>query len=332
VSLDWLTLGIGARWWTVAVALAIICLPVSALSGQRACIVDVLRGEPVPQEMMLEDLATVRIVYIGEIHTIVRHHEVQKDILQGLSQGGLKLALGLEMFGVADQPVLDKWQRGNESFSHLRRDLGKKVWTNITDYRNLILTAREAKIPIVGLNADAGIVHKVARKGLEGLTQSERRALPAGVGRINPQHERLLRLRLRVHKAFKDKSLDRIILAQAVRDATMAAAVVRFLDSPGGADRLMVVVAGTGHLNYGFGIPDRVRRQKDWPYRIVLPTESGELVLSEKEKSQAVPITITHQDLKFITSPIADYLYVKELKREPHGIGNVAGKSRNEAQ
>lgn len=329
---DWLTRVIGPRWWIVTASLVIACLPMIALSEQKAFIIDMLMGEPVPREMMLEDLATARIVYIGEIHTIARHHDIQEDILQGLSQGGLKLALGMETFRVADQPVLDKWQRGNESFAHLMRDLGKEVWSNITDYQSLIVTAREANIALVGLNADPGIVRKVARKGLDGLTESERRTLPPGVDRINPQHERLLRLRLRVHRAFKDKSLDRIVLAQAVRDATMAGAVVRFLESPEGADRLMVVVAGTGHVNYGFGIPDRVRQQKDWPYRIVLPTESGELVLSEQEKRQAMPVTITHEDLKFITSPIADYLHVTEPKREPHGIGDVAGKPRNKAQ
>ncbi len=43
---------------------------------------------------------------------------------------------------------------------------------------------------------------------------------------------------------------------------TMAQGVVRFLQSPQGTDRIMMVIAGNGHVNYGFGIPEAV---KQWP-------------------------------------------------------------------
>jgi hypothetical protein len=71
-----------------------------------------------------------------------------------------------------------------------------------------------------------------------------------------------------------------------------------------------MVIAGSGHINYGFGIPERVRRRVDISFRIILPSESGELQLSEAEKRQAVDIDISHEDVKFIDRPIADYLSV----------------------
>jgi len=40
-------------------------------------IIDVYAGEPVSEEMMMDDLAQVRVVYLGELHTISRHHELQ---------------------------------------------------------------------------------------------------------------------------------------------------------------------------------------------------------------------------------------------------------------
>jgi uncharacterized iron-regulated protein len=120
-----------------------------------------------------------------------------------------------------------------------------------------------------------------------------------------------------VHKAFRDKTLDRIVQAQSLRDETMAQAAARFLKSPEGKDRVMLVIAGGGHVNYGFGIPDRLKRIMDVPSRIVLQSESGELVLSEAEKSQSMPVDISHQDLKFIRNPIADYLFVVPLKEAP---------------
>jgi len=292
------------------------------MASSQSIIIDVLMGEPVPLEMMLEDVSTVRIVYVGEIHTIKRHHQLQAQILRALAEKGIKPVLGMEMFSRQQQPVLDKWLKGFESVDDLINELGKEHWTNLRDYTDLLVSARDLKIPIVGLNAPDKLVRKVAREGIEGLSEEERKGLPPGLSEINPLNDRLLRLRLKVHKAFEEKSLDRIVLAQALRDATMATAVAEFLDTPQGKDRLMAVVAGNGHINYGFGIPERVQKANGLPYRIILPSESGELVLSEEEKRQSVPVHITHEDLKFIRVPIADYLHVIPLKVSGAGNGS----------
>jgi uncharacterized iron-regulated protein len=307
------------RWLHCAVNFAVVltmCSSVSALADSKPFMIDLYMGEPVPKEAMLDDLSAVRIVYLGEVHTIARHHELQAEILRGLSERDLKMALGMEMFSRENQPILDRWQTGNLSVADLIMELGKDHWTNLQDYEKVLTLARERRIPIVGLNARDALVRKVAHVGLDGLTASEKREVPKGVEKINPLQDRLLRLRLRVHKAFEKTNLDRIVLAQALRDETMAQTVSSFLDSAEGNGRLMVVIAGGGHVNYGFGIPEGVQRRVDLPYRIVMATESGELVLTEAEKRQAVPVEITHQELKFITTPIADYLQALPLKKE----------------
>ncbi|MBM4326863.1 MAG: ChaN family lipoprotein [Deltaproteobacteria bacterium] len=293
---------------------ALVCAPVLIMAAGQPIIVDALMGEPVPMEEMIDDLATVRIVYIGEFHTVARHHEAQADLLKGLVERKSSLALGMEMFAESQQPVLDKWRQGPGGVDSLINELGRERWTNLADYEPVLMLAKKMRIPIRGLNADDRIVKKIAREGMEGLSDAERQQIPADVDQINPFHERLLNIRLRVHKAFHEKALTNIILAQALRDATMAHAVDRFLKSPEGQDRIMVVIAGTGHVSYGFGIPERTEKLNGLTYRIVLLSESGELVLSEKEKELAAPITITHQDLKFIRVPIADYLHILPLK------------------
>ncbi len=292
------------------------------MASEKRVIVDMIMGEPIPMDALIHDLAKARIIYLGEIHTIARHHAVQVEVLQALHDSGVKLGLGLEVLGADRQPVLDKWQSGSENFAHLMRDLGREQWTNLKDYEPLLVLARKLKAPIRGLNASDLMVRKVAREGVEALTERERAELPERFEKINPQYDRLLRLRLRVHKAFQSKSLDRIVLAQALRDGTMAQAIVRFLQSPGGRDRAMLVVCGTGHLNYGFGIPEAVERVIKLPSRIVLPSESGELVLSEEEKRQSVPVEISHQDLGFIRSRLADYLIVTPLESPPKDNGD----------
>jgi len=293
-------------------------------ASENFIVVDVLFGEPIPLEAMLDDLATVMVIYLGEIHTIARHHRIQTELLRRLSSKGVKLALGMEMFSEDQQAALDRWQKGKAGFRELVKDLGEEKWTNLKDYQSLITTARKLGVPIVGLNAPDDLVRKTAREGLDGLSESERAQVPPGVTEVNPQYDRLLRLRLKVHKAFKHRAMENIIVAQCVRDATMARALVRFLDSAEGEGRTMLVVAGSGHMNYGFGIPERVEALRPMPHRIAILSESGELVLSEFEKKHSVPVEIRHEDLRFIRAPIADYLLVNPLKKKdavPHDNG-----------
>ncbi len=108
----------------VLVGFLMLCSIGTGLASSASFMVDLLMGEPIPMETLLEDVAHVRVVYVGEIHTIARHHELQTAILRGLAERNPKLALGMEMFTQEQQPILDRWQNGSEDFSALMRDLG----------------------------------------------------------------------------------------------------------------------------------------------------------------------------------------------------------------
>lgn len=290
-------------------------------------IIDVYAGEPVSEETMMDDLARARIVYLGELHTISRHHDLQYLILNNLYSKGLKLAVGMEMFSWTRQDPLNSWLHGDKDLGGLAKELGEESWKNISDYRKILDFARRNRIPVIALNAPDKVVRMVARGRIGELLEVERKRLPQDLDLVDPLYERLLRLRLRVHKAFEGKSLDNVIRAQMLRDGVMAENIVRFLRSSQGTDSAMVVIAGSGHMNYGFGIPERVRKKMNVLDRIVLPTESGQLILSEEEKRQAVPVEITHQDLSFLRVPIANYLHVLPLKHVPADKGvHAAGE------
>lgn len=300
---------------TVFLVLVFTMINSNCLAQTRcpSIMIDMVLGEPVPWDDVLDDLAKSRIIYLGEHHTIARHHRFQLDVIRGLAERGISLAIGMEMFSTGHQTVLNEWFQTDSGIDELVRKLGPERWNNLTDYAELLNYAKKIKSPIIGLNASDSVVRKVAKDGLEALSQSEQQTIPNNVRQINPQYEKLLRLKLRVHKSFQGKKLDRIILAQAVRDSVMANSVVEYLSSDRGEGKTMIVIAGSGHLNYGFGIPERVCTLLDVPHRIALPSESGELVLTEKELRHSVPLEITHSDLIFIKVRIADYLSVLPL-------------------
>ena len=84
-----------------------------------------------------------------------------------------------------------------------------------------------------------------------------------------------------------------------------------------GVDRLAIVLGGSLHFTHGLGTPYLVKKKipslKD---RIIMLSNSGDLVLSKMEKALSRDIKITHEDLRFLQTPIADYINVIEFKTE----------------
>jgi len=121
-----------------------------------------------------------------------------------------------------------------------------------------------------------------------------------------------------VHASATPQTLRPMIEAQIARDEAMAEALATFLESQQGQGRKMLVLCGAGHVAYGLGLPTRVRRRlPDVKDRIVLFSESGDVRLSPEEKAQARAIEITHEQLRELRQPIADYLWVKPLEENP---------------
>ena len=59
-------------WGIILIAISGMPIEAQALNSGPPFIIDVLMGEPVEMETMLDDLADARIIYLGETHTIAR--------------------------------------------------------------------------------------------------------------------------------------------------------------------------------------------------------------------------------------------------------------------
>ncbi len=187
-------------------------------------------------------------------------------------------------------------------------------WRNYAEYRPILETARRWDIPVIALNARAETIRQVFRSGgIAKLPAEMRRELPADVDLEDPEYAKTLRMQMMVHASVNEGMLRSMVEAQIARDEAMAAALADYLKSPAGQGRTAVVICGAGHVAYGFGAPARVeRRLPEIRQRIVLMSESGDVELSAEEKAMARDIEITHEQLREIGRPIADYLHAKE--------------------
>lgn len=280
--------------------------------------VDALRGEPLEFEQLLDELQLARVIYLGELHTIPRHHESQKRILEGLARRGVPLALAMEQFEFTAQPALDRFNNRQLRVNQLvqETDWGKR-WRGYTNYLELIRVADQYRVPVLALNARAETIRAVGHNGLAKITPEQRAELPAEIVTDDPLYEKLATRALAVHMAFDPQKLRPIFEAQVARDETMASRLSDFLASPDNSNRTVVVICGRGHCEFGFGVPDRVkRRHLGILQRTVLFSESGDLELSPEERKQARQVEMPHQFLQELGRPEADFLEVVK-KRQP---------------
>lgn len=311
-----------------------LCLPLSALlqascagvpgGGRSGFWIDVYRGEPLSYEAMLDDLAESRVIYLGERHTLERHHAIQERIVTDLTQRGVPLVLGLEQMEAFNQAALDRYYQGEIDFDELAKQTEwVKRWSNYEQYRPILEAARQAGAPVLALNARKETVRQVARQGIDGLDPETRSELPNEINLDDPLYEQHMKRVMMVHAMVTPEMVHSMFEAQVTRDETMADRLCAFLESAQGRDRTAVVLCGAGHVSHRLGMPDRVRRRipgiRD---RILVLCESGDVELSPRMKAMARDITITHEQLRQLDRPIADYLHAVSLKEKPESDGN----------
>jgi uncharacterized iron-regulated protein len=212
---------------------------------------DLVGGDEVSDTDALDDLAQAGAIFVGEAHTIQRHHDVQLWLLNELFKRGVPLVLCLEQLEARDQPAIDRYNRREIDFAALATEISwPKTWTNYLDYRALCEFARAHRIRIRALNATADIIRAVSRGGgIAKLAPELRAQLPAEIHLDDPVYERLNNLELAIHMATDPAKLRPVFEAQAARDETMAANLVaaRRIDAPSDQPRTAFAIMGAGH-------------------------------------------------------------------------------------
>lgn len=138
-----------------------------------------------------------------------------------------------------------------------------------------ILThAREAGIPLIGLNVPDTITVKVSRQGYESLSREEMKQLPPGITFENDERHRQHMRKIFQDHGKGDGTFDNFNKAQLVWDKVMAYHLMNFLKKNPGTT--IVVLVGTDHA-MKFGIPEQVRRQSSYQSKVILPEMAGRI-------------------------------------------------------
>ena len=117
---------IDLRGSAVGITPPLAWLPAASVAAVRPLVwIDACQGEPVEYARMIDDLRTARVVYLGERHTIQRHHDTQARLIAALArEPGVPgtpaaLVVALEPLESSQQASIDRFNCGEIDFDGL---------------------------------------------------------------------------------------------------------------------------------------------------------------------------------------------------------------------
>lgn len=212
------------------------------------------KGKKVSYKKMIRELQEQDLVFFGELHNNAIAHWLELRLIKDLHAKS-PVVVAAEMFEADQQAVIDKFLKEEITLKAL--DTLTRLWPNFrTDYAPVLAYARQAGLPFVASNVPRPYANAVYRGGwqaLDTLSESERAwvaPLPIAFDPELPTYQNIL-------KMMGTHGKEELVMAQALKDATMAHFILRNR-RPGS---ITVHLNGSYHSDYKEGIGWYIRQQ-----------------------------------------------------------------------
>jgi len=204
-------------------------------------------------------LTKKRALFIGEIHDELEHHQNQLLLIQHLYELYPYIAIGVEFFQQPFQTYVDKYIAGqiDEREMLVKTEYFKRWGVDYRLLQPILKFAREKHIPVLALNISDEIHHKVFEGGLKNLSNEDRTHIPKDIEHISDDYRNRLEAIYNTHP--ENDNFENFIEGQQLWDEAMADNAANYLNQH--PQRLMIVLAGLGHMIYGDGIPHSLNRR-----------------------------------------------------------------------
>lgn len=272
----------------------------------QAAVNALVRGEnhiEISLETALNEIPSVGIVVIGEMHGLAPLRDQQMEILNGLRKRGYKVAVGMEFLNYTDQSKIDQFtsrQISDEEFKTLIN------WGNNFDFNlykdQILFPLKDAAT--LGLNMPSEVTRSISRNGIDSLTLEQNALLPPNftLGR-DSYKERFFKAM--GHPVPPEKQLN-YFTAQSLWDDTMAWQTVNYVTK--NPDQIFVIIVGEFHVQYGGGLPNRLNAR--------LAEAGFNLPITTFSQIWAEGLTETEIKLELEPSPIegprANYIWITQ--------------------
>ncbi len=200
-----------------------LLIPLLLFAQYDAYIIYNSKGKKTDFEKVLKKVSNADVIFFGESHNDPIAHWLELKLIKDLPEiAEGQVIAGAEMFETDHQLILDEYFSGY--FDDRRFEQDARLWKNYkTDYKPLLLAAKDAGIPFVATNIPRRYANMVANGGFEALGKLSDEArqliapLPVPYDPDLPVYKDMLKMSMghgHVSENFPK--------AQAIKDATMA--------------------------------------------------------------------------------------------------------------
>jgi uncharacterized iron-regulated protein len=244
---------------------------------------------------MLDRLMEYDLICIGETHDSEPVHRVQLQVIKALFARDERLGVGMEMFQRPYQKVLDRYGRGETTEEEFLKqsDYRKRWGFPWMLYRPIIDFCRNNHIPLAALNVPGELRKRLSEVGYAKLTKDERLQL-GPIDFHSKEHRAYWYERLaKMHgeKKVSEEQKERGYQVMTAWDEFMGASAAAFQKERG--VRRLVILAGSGHIDRGFGIPARAAKRTGG-------------------KAATIHIAVGGNAKKATAEPVADFMVLVE--------------------
>lgn len=229
------------------------------------------QGEILPDAEVIRLAQSQDFILMGESHTNPCDHAVQARLMEALAQSGTRFVLGLEMLPVTAQPALDAFNTRQINAAELEHETQwQKYWGYpYSIYRPVLDVTERFDLPVAALNIPREIL--VRFRDQKPLSAEEQALIPKQIIPPSPAQEKILLEQANMHQAMHStmtrpnatddmgQRTKNFFLVQSLWDSMMAEQALKWRDK---TTLPVLILAGGGHVEQGWGIEHRLRTLK----------------------------------------------------------------------
>ena len=243
---------------------------------------------------MVDRLLQYDIICIGETHDSEPVHRVQLQIIKALYAQDERLGVGMEMFQRPFQKEIDRYFRDEiKEDEFLKATEYKARWGfDWSLYRPIVEFCRRNELPIAALNVPRELTRRLSKVGFCELTEDERKQLGTIDFQVPAHRDHWYELLPTLHgqKDASPEQKEKGYQVMAAWDEYMADSAALFQKER--RLRRLVVLAGSGHIERGFGIPDRTVKRTGGKAATIRVAVGGDVEKLTKEETTDYVIVV----------------------------------------
>ncbi len=192
----------------------------------------------------------------------MKEWSTQLTVIRALYARDERLGVGLEMFQRRYQKSLDRYVAGAIDEATMLEDTEYRTrwgW-DWALYRPIVDFCKRNQIPVGGLNVSDELRERLRKVGIDQLTTDEKNDLGAIDFNVKKHRDYWFGKLGTMHGpgVVSKEEQERYYRAMVLWDGYMANSAVKFLGERN--LRRVVMLAGNGHIDHHFGIPDRATK------------------------------------------------------------------------